>query len=186
MTFEAIHQARSLNLWDMTFERNDSWEKCLLREMTFERNNFWGKWLLKSFLTSKSHDAWWLVSKVMSHVWMSRASQNNESCRTYKWVTSQIWTSHVAQLQESCRTCERFMSHIWMCRITHMNESCRTYEWVKPRLEISHITLKSSQVTQMKRPCRTNQRAPHREVGGWGRDPKKCTGRGWGMGSSTI
>jgi len=26
----------------------------------------------------------------------------------------------------------------------------------------------------------------HREVGGWGRDPKKCTGRNWGMGSSTI
>ena len=24
------------------------------------------------------------------------------------------------------------------------------------------------------------------EVGGWGRDPKKCTGRDWGMGSSTI
>ena len=24
------------------------------------------------------------------------------------------------------------------------------------------------------------------EMGGWGRDPKKCTGRGWGMGSSTI
>ena len=28
--------------------------------------------------------------------------------------------------------------------------------------------------------------AYHRGVGGWGRDPKKCTGRGWGMGSSTI
>ena len=26
----------------------------------------------------------------------------------------------------------------------------------------------------------------HREVGGWGRDPQKCTGRDWGMGSSTI
>jgi len=25
-----------------------------------------------------------------------------------------------------------------------------------------------------------------REVGSWGRDPKKCTGRDWGMGSSTI
>ena len=25
-----------------------------------------------------------------------------------------------------------------------------------------------------------------REVGGWGRDPKECTGRDWGMGSSTI
>jgi len=24
------------------------------------------------------------------------------------------------------------------------------------------------------------------EVGGWGRDPKKCTGKDWGMGSSTI
>ena len=27
---------------------------------------------------------------------------------------------------------------------------------------------------------------PQGEVGGWGRDPKKCTGRDWGMGSSTI
>ena len=25
-----------------------------------------------------------------------------------------------------------------------------------------------------------------REVGGWGRDPQKCTGRDWGMGPSTI
>ena len=24
------------------------------------------------------------------------------------------------------------------------------------------------------------------EVGGWGRDPKKCTGSIWGMGSNTI
>jgi len=29
-------------------------------------------------------------------------------------------------------------------------------------------------------------RMRRREVGGWGRDPKKCTGRDWGMGSSTI
>jgi len=29
-------------------------------------------------------------------------------------------------------------------------------------------------------------RHSRREVGGWGRDPKKCTGRDWGMGSSTI
>ena len=27
---------------------------------------------------------------------------------------------------------------------------------------------------------------PQGEVRGWGRDPKKCTGRDWGMGSSTI
>ena len=29
-------------------------------------------------------------------------------------------------------------------------------------------------------------RQEEREVGGWGRDPKKCTGRDWGTGSSTI
>ena len=31
-----------------------------------------------------------------------------------------------------------------------------------------------------------NLHAYIREVGGWGRDPKKCTGEGWGVGSSTI
>jgi len=34
--------------------------------------------------------------------------------------------------------------------------------------------------------CICNSSIPHREVGGWGRDPKKCTERDWGMGSSTI
>jgi len=29
-------------------------------------------------------------------------------------------------------------------------------------------------------------RSSEGEVGGWGRDPKKCTGRGWRMGSSTV
>ena len=32
----------------------------------------------------------------------------------------------------------------------------------------------------------TEKRMCIREVGGWGRDPKKGTGRDWGMGSSTI
>jgi len=32
----------------------------------------------------------------------------------------------------------------------------------------------------------TYKRVRSREVGGWGRDPKKCTGSIWGMGSSTI
>ena len=33
---------------------------------------------------------------------------------------------------------------------------------------------------------REGERHTRGEVGGWGRDPKKCTGRDWGMGSSTI
>ena len=32
----------------------------------------------------------------------------------------------------------------------------------------------------------TRWRMSRWEVGGWGLDPKKCTGRDWGMGSSTI
>ena len=32
----------------------------------------------------------------------------------------------------------------------------------------------------------TSRHDVRREVGAWGRDPKKCTGRDWGMGSSTI
>ena len=35
-------------------------------------------------------------------------------------------------------------------------------------------------------PKKKNAFASLGEVGGWGRDPKKCTGRDWGMGSSTI
>ena len=34
--------------------------------------------------------------------------------------------------------------------------------------------------------CEDKRMRAYREVGGWGRDPKKCTGRDWGMGSSTI
>jgi len=34
--------------------------------------------------------------------------------------------------------------------------------------------------TRIEKPCGEG------EVGGWGRDPKKCMGRDWGMGSSTI
>ena len=37
--------------------------------------------------------------------------------------------------------------------------------------------------SEIRRRCRGVE---SREVGGWGRDPKKCTGRDWGMGSSTI
>ena len=41
--------------------------------------------------------------------------------------------------------------------------------------------------TRQKRPiCIVQPIASGGEVGGWGRDPKKCTGSIWGMGSSNI
>jgi len=44
-----------------------------------------------------------------------------------------------------------------------------------------HVTLSRDNMVVEKNKCYNS-----REVGGWGRDPKKCTGRDWGMGSSTI
>jgi len=59
------------------------------------------------------------------------------------------------------------VTYTWV--VSYMNESCHIwmshaiYERVFARVNVSSG-----------------------EVGGWGRDPKKCTGRDWGMGSSTI
>jgi len=44
----------------------------------------------------------------------------------------------------------------------------------------------SSHGLQFKTRVRACGRVSGGEVGGWGRDPKKCTGSIWGMGSSTI
>jgi len=77
---------------------------------------------------------------------------------------SLTWKSHVPLLQKSpLQDCQRdsyYTPHFeWVIFIWI---ACHTYEWVM----FCNLS------------CR--------EVGGWGRDPKKCTGRDWGMGSSTI
>jgi len=43
-------------------------------------------------------------SVVMSHVWMSRVTHMNKSCRTYEWVMSHVCMHHVTHMNESCRT----------------------------------------------------------------------------------
>ena len=65
---------------------------------------------------------------------------------------------------------------------THSHKATQTDKWVTyetvPRHSQCHTSMRMS--TQ---PVSTQSQW---EVGGWGRDPKKCTGRHWGMGSSTI
>ena len=65
----------------------------------------------------------------------------------------------------------------WDTVMSLMNESCHTW--------LNRVVWKSQDVYYTPCVCTNVLDAP-REVGGWGRDPKKCTGRDWGMGSSTI
>ena len=52
----------------------------------------------------------------------------------------------------------------------------------------THITcvVEIEGFSQFKFICGLIQYILYREVGGWSRAPKNCTGRDWGMGSSTI
>ena len=68
-------------------------------------------------------------------------------------------------LESQWERCPTSFCHISVKRDVQALSFERAFE------NVSEIVLKSQQ---------------EREVGGWGRDPKKCTGRDWGMVSSTI
>jgi len=44
----------------------------------------------------------WVMSHIKEscHIWMSRVTNMNESCRTCEWVVAQIWMSHDAHVNE--------------------------------------------------------------------------------------
>jgi len=78
----------------------------------------------------------------------------------------------------------------------HKNRPAFVIDFFNLFLVISNIALqwqppppKNDPISKRLREIVTKEKEEYcsgREVGGWGRDPKKCTGRGWGMGSSTI
>jgi len=103
------------------------------------------------------------------------------------------------QLTVSHRCAYSSMPHIYESH-THMCPSVNTHTHVSrckdmPRVgtSLTHMCVRD-RVRMCIRQCAygyvaVNMRDmthSHGEVGGWGRDPKKCTGRDWGMGSSTI
>ena len=127
-----------------------------------------------------------------------------------QWVMTHIWNSHVTRMDASCPKCGWVMPHVCMssvtctdesrhvtrmnksCNTARMNESCGniTYRpcvlnWSCRMDEWFMSNIRMSQVTHMDE-SHNYPRTRRGEVGGWGRDPKKCTGRDWGMGSSTI
>ena len=78
-----------------------------------------------------------------------------------------------------CRDCLHINEHAPALLFRH----CAYLSIFRPlSLHLSH--LRRSQVTSPVSSSKEIQGGG--EVGGWGRDPKKCTGRDWGMGSSTI
>jgi len=117
----------------------------------------------------------------------------------------QIITSYRVLLQKSSRMQTPFLSAIrtghsvldcscanvisfYMCK--RAKEPCKRWTSAKQHCKSSFWhTAKNDDVCtspkEMTFACNVVDYA-HREVGGWGRDPKKCTGRDWGMGSSTI
>ena len=58
------------------------------------------------------------------------------------------------------------------------------YTYVKETYTKMYTNVKETYTIKLGQPDSTPRSGG--EVGGWGRDPKKCTGRDWGMGSSTI
>jgi len=52
---------------------------------------------------------------VVSHVWMRRVTQTNDSCHACKGVTAHTWRRHGT-------------AHIWMRHGTHMNASCHAQD----------------------------------------------------------
>jgi len=74
-------------------------------------------------------------------------------------------------------TKSRLTASLVLARISEGDESEKTEEIRRFWCFCAYEERESAHVCERER---------EREVGGWGRDPKKCTGRDWGMGSSTI
>jgi len=112
------------------------------------------------------------------------------------------YESHVTHTNTSCHTCKLFLSRVWtrvihyisLSHVTIVNTPCfLSRQWLRLHMWTSHITHENHPLnTTIPFPVctyvcvRVRVGVRYREVGGWGRDPKECTGRDWGMGSSTI
>ena len=140
-----------------------------------------------------SHCACDCVTSVLNEYWHTYGWV---TAHTYGWVTAHTFKWFTAYVNKPCLPCLRTrrrqifllyrlsnvnVSHYTCdCITSVLNESQRTY-----MNESRHTHINESQHSYMNESWSRKAKAIG-EVGGWGRDPKKCTGRDWGMGSSTI
>jgi len=162
-------------MFDCGMSRMD--ESChLKRSTTVCTNTTISKW---NAPISKWHAPRMRVSRVTFDWVIARIGK---SCIENKWVVSNMNESHHLKRSMTVYTnisIAKWHAHIYGWVVSRMNESCHIWmnditnrnwmSYIKCEWDISEGVNDSL-----------------REVGGWGRDPKKCTGRGWGMGSSTI
>ena len=143
----------------------------------------------------------WLVSGGRGVIPVTRM---NESWHRYECVIALVCTILVTRMHELCPTYERVMAHtcfatqIWRSPAT-MEKSCDlcvrdlcVCDLCVCVLSVCDLCLCVICVCVIcvcaicVRDDLCVRDDTNREVGGWGRDPQKCTGRDWGMGSSTI
>jgi len=106
--------------------------------------------------------------------------------RTYKSVILQTVCVYIY-----ISVCQSTCGHAQTHRHTHTHTCTRTCT-IADFSSCALVLLCSSENMQHTKTQSKCKKLSHsgpgkpREVGGWGRDPKKCMGRDWGMGSSTI
>ena len=114
----------------------------------------------------------------------------------YMWHVMTYDTCHMTAdcvTYDTCVTCHD-MSHMSydLCDMSHSHTHGIHDTDSLCHVSVSYVIHMSyichSHMTQSHTLCVLSYANAYRpgEVGGWGRDPKKCTGRDWGMGSSTI
>ena len=150
----------------------------------------------------------------MSHIRVGHVTLRYESCHRHiyiyvhlqnvRYVTDSVWWPELVtpgiftQMRDMTHSCvwrDSFMRVTWLshaCDVSHSRvwrDSFMHVTWLIHACDMTHSCVWRDVficVTWLIHICNISCSDPFREVGGWGRDPQKCTGRGWGMGSSTI
>ena len=111
----------------------------------------------------------------------------NDSCLVLHCTTYNTFKSLIPKRNTQGTRSPR-MSHVSFYVVQHKTRSnpCYQREMLKA-FSVAKSRSPTREVGRLVQGVRSlSQNSSIREVGGWGRDPKKCTGRDWGMGSSTI
>ena len=156
-------------------------------------------WLVHMCHMTQSYAAVYVVKQYWIRLficvmWLVHMSKMTQS---YVWWDSCIYVARVHHM------CDMTQSYVAVCAVKQhqirlficvmwlvdMCEMTQSYVWWDSCICVARFVHMCNMTPSYVAVCAVKQRCIHLfigEVGGWGRDPKKCTGRDWGMGSSTI
>ena len=93
------------------------------------------------------------------HLWMSHATNMNESCHTYEWVMPHIWMSHVSHINESRFPYEWVMSHIKWVMLSFSEQIRRSRLQMHRRADTFFFPASSRAAPN----CRIRRRLPNKK-----------------------